>query len=108
MLRRSPTKERSDEVGLRGQLSHPESPGQHADRSEIAAYGEHETTIRARTAGQKQTRLTASQINELLAIRETGATIAELAMRFDIHRTTVMAHLKRNSPHPSPISMRPR
>ena len=93
------------EVGLRGQLSHPETPRQHADTSEIAADGEHETMIRAPTAGQKQTRLTASQIDELLATRAAGATITELAARFDIHRTTVMAHLKRNSPR-QPISMR--
>jgi DNA-binding CsgD family transcriptional regulator len=38
----------------------------------------------------------------MLARRAAGATIAELAMRFDIHRTTAIAHLKRNSPLPNP------
>ena len=107
MLRRSPTKERSDVVALKGQLSHPKNPGQRSGALEIAADSEHKTTIRTRTVGQKQTRLTASQINELLATRAAGATIAQLATRFDIHRTTVMAHLKRNNLLAQPISMRP-
>ncbi len=40
-LRRSPTKERSDEVGLIGQLSNPEWPGQGV---EVVAKSDHQTT----------------------------------------------------------------
>ncbi len=63
---------------------------------------EHRTTNRAIRERQKQTRLTASEIDHLLATRATGATIVQLAAQFDIHRPTVMAHLKRNKPLPHP------
>ncbi|MFW2381388.1 MAG: hypothetical protein ACN4GZ_06470 [Acidimicrobiales bacterium] len=45
--------------------------------------------------GQEQIRSTASEIDNVLAKRASGATIAELAIRFGILRTTVMAHVKR-------------
>ena len=89
-------------VGLRGQLSHPKTPVQGADPSQDAAESDDRPTKRGRTERQKQTRLTSPEIDELLARRAGGATIAELAALFVIHRTTVMAHLKRNIPLPSP------
>jgi len=95
-------------VGLRGQLSHPENPGRPSDTSRDVADGEHQNHHPCQTERQKQTRLTVSKIDELLATREAGATIAELAAQFNIHRTTVMAHLKRKQPAPQHISMRPR
>jgi DNA invertase Pin-like site-specific DNA recombinase len=44
---------------------------------------------------QEQTRLTQEQVSELIAMRERGVPIDELASVFDIHRTTVMTHLDR-------------
>jgi len=44
---------------------------------------------------QRQTRLTAQQVSELIARHERGARIDELAATFDVHRTTVMTHLDR-------------
>jgi DNA-directed RNA polymerase specialized sigma24 family protein len=40
-------------------------------------------------------KLSASQVDELVAGYEAGATIYQLAARFSIHRTTVSAHLHR-------------
>ena len=85
-------------VGVEGQLSDPKTPGQSSSPSTADTESDGQPTKRGRTALQKQTRLTVSQIDDLLARRAVGTTIAELATRFGIHRTTVMAHLKRNSP----------
>jgi DNA-directed RNA polymerase specialized sigma24 family protein len=46
---------------------------------------------------QKQTRLTPTQVDDLIERRVAGTTIADLAKRFGIHRTTVMAHLHRHA-----------
>jgi hypothetical protein len=86
---------------LEGQLSHPETPSQRPDTSTDTAEGDDQPTVRARPVLQKQSRLAASEVRDMLARRVAGATIAELATQFEIHRTTVMAHLKRNSPRRS-------
>lgn len=43
---------------------------------------------------QNQVRLTTEQTEQLRQARAEGATIAQLAERFGIHRTTVMNRLK--------------
>lgn len=45
---------------------------------------------------QVQIRLTKAEVDELVKARQGGALIKELAEQFGIHRTTVMAHLKRH------------
>jgi DNA-binding transcriptional ArsR family regulator len=45
---------------------------------------------------QVQHRLDPSQVAELVAGYQGGATIEDLAERFGVHRTTVMAHLDRS------------
>ena len=42
-----------------------------------------------------QRRLTFAEITALLAARHDGVTVDGLARRFGVHRTTVLAHLKR-------------
>jgi len=44
---------------------------------------------------QVQRRLDPSDVSALIGRRTAGATIEVLAMQFGIHRTTVLAHLKR-------------
>jgi hypothetical protein len=51
--------------------------------------------MRGRPGGQRQTRLKPAEVDELVHRRSDGATIAEVAGRFGIRRTTVMAHLRR-------------
>ena len=46
---------------------------------------------------QLQHRLKPDEIDQLVEARKAGATIKELAAKFEIHRTTVMEHLKRRS-----------
>lgn len=55
---------------------------------------------RPRTAStlQAQNRLSEAEIERLVAARTAGHTISELAGEFEIHRTTVMAHLERTNP----------
>jgi DNA-binding transcriptional ArsR family regulator len=45
---------------------------------------------------QVQHRLDPSRVAELVASYQDGATIDDLAERFGVHRTTVMAHLDRS------------
>lgn len=47
---------------------------------------------------QVQNRLSEAEIERLVSARSTGHTISDLAAEFAIHRTTVMAHLKRTKP----------
>lgn len=44
---------------------------------------------------QRQVRLTDGSVARLVASRRSGATIAEVAEDFRVHRTTVMAYLRR-------------
>ncbi len=88
---------RKGRVGLQGQLSHPETSSQRVLPSSAPPLSDKQPTKREKTARQKQIRLTAAEVTRLLDHRSRGATIVELAARFDIHRTTVMAHIKRNS-----------
>ena len=45
---------------------------------------------------QTQNRLTSEQITELIADYQARSTVLDLAEKFDIHRATVLKHLKRN------------
>jgi len=53
--------------------------------------------MRNRQRRQKPNRLSDAQIQSLLQRRSCRATISELTVRIAIHRTTVMAHIKRSS-----------
>jgi DNA-directed RNA polymerase specialized sigma24 family protein len=53
-----------------------------------------EQRLRARQR-QRQRRLTVEQTQQLIAEYEAGAGIKELAARWDLHRTTVAARLRR-------------
>ena len=44
---------------------------------------------------QRQTRLTASQVSELIELYSSGVSVVRLADKFQIHKTTVSAHLHR-------------
>jgi hypothetical protein len=44
---------------------------------------------------QTQRRLSAEQVDQLVAAYQAGKTVRELASQFDLHRTTVLAHLER-------------
>ncbi len=74
--------------------------GQNANQRNTDSSGEYdlEAAPKAliRNVKQRQVRLTETQIEQLLEERLSGSTINELAELFDIHRTTVMRHIKRN------------
>ncbi len=87
-----------------GQLSNPKTPGHSVAAFPDDAESGARTTQGCRTVRQQQTRLTPPQVDELLEQRAAGATIKELAERFGIHRTTVMAHFQRrrgDQPNPA-------
>lgn len=44
---------------------------------------------------QRQVRLTAAQVDELVAAYGAGSSVRELVEQFGVHRTTVLDHLKR-------------
>jgi hypothetical protein len=46
--------------------------------------------------GQTQIRLGPADIEQLIAAYAEGNSVLQLAVRFNIHRTTVLAHLERN------------
>jgi len=75
-------------VGLIAQLSNPGFllPSDSHERRKPA--GE-------RREQQQHVRLSASDLEALAKDRAPGLTIARLAERYGVHRTTVMAHLKR-------------
>ena len=50
---------------------------------------------RAAAKPQQQRRLTPVEVDKLVQERVDGQTIATLARQFGVHRTTVMAHLRR-------------
>lgn len=50
-----------------------------------------------RAVGMTQTFLSPTQVDELVARYEAGATLVELGERFSIHRRTAAAHLVRRS-----------
>ena len=50
-----------------------------------------------RAVGMAQTFLSPDQVDELVALHEAGATLAELGERFSVHRRTAAAHLVRRS-----------
>jgi lambda repressor-like predicted transcriptional regulator len=57
--------------------------------------GQRTDGARSTHARQVQRRLPPEAITELAAAYRAGATVPELAKRFRIHRTTVLAHLQR-------------
>jgi len=71
-------------------LTNPRFPSQadHAQEAEMAPY----VSVAPR---QRQYRLTTAEAQELVAARVAGATINDLADRFQVHRTTVMSHLSK-------------
>lgn len=79
-------------VDLIGQLSKPLSTLSPADQG--VEEGQTSPRVPTRTR-QVQVRLTSEQIEELVAAYGVGATVAALALRFQVHRTTVMAQLRR-------------
>jgi DNA-directed RNA polymerase specialized sigma24 family protein len=91
----------SEAVGLTARFSNPATAGHSVASSQNRAENGGRTTTSHQRVRQRQTRLPPPQIDDLVERRSAGATIAELAEFFDIHRTTVMAHLRRrtsNSP----------
>ncbi len=50
-----------------------------------------------RAVGMAQTFLSPTQVGELVALYQAGATLVELGKRFSVHRRTVAAHLIRRS-----------
>ena len=63
--------------------------------NERAFAGQREETGRSARTVQTQRRLTAEVIAQLAAAYQAGATVPELVNRFQVHRTTVLAHLER-------------
>ena len=62
---------------------------------EAARRGGEPVVHRVRRPRQVQQRLTQEEVDELVRDYETGATIGELAGRFQVHQHTVSAHLER-------------
>ncbi len=52
---------------------------------------------RPRNTQRRLNRLSEAQILEVIDARALGQTINEIAEQFEVHRTTVMRHLKRNA-----------
>ena len=82
-------------VGLIGLYSNPDWPERTRTESAEPTPDSDEPITERAAERQKQTRLTPPQIDELIHRRASGSTIEELAHSFGIHRTTVMAHLRR-------------
>jgi len=85
-------------VDLTGRLSNPELPGQSVEAPGDTTANGNSATASIHAANQRQTRLKQSEIEDLLQERASGASITDLASRFGIHHTTVMAHLHRTAP----------
>jgi len=76
-------------VGLTAQLSNPEF-------SVPMAEARRRRASQIMPVRQRQTRLVKSEVADLVCDRSKGATILELATRYGVHRTTVIAHLQRH------------
>jgi DNA-directed RNA polymerase specialized sigma24 family protein len=50
-----------------------------------------------RSIGMAQTLLSPQQVASVVALYEPGVSVSEVASRFDVHHTTVLAHLRRQS-----------
>ncbi|WP_245988237.1 hypothetical protein [[Pseudopropionibacterium] massiliense] len=50
-----------------------------------------------RAVGMTQTFLSSTQVDELVALYDAGATLVKLGERFGVHRRTAAAHLVRRS-----------
>jgi|1185.fasta_scaffold301550_1 transposase len=61
----------------------------------LAGQNDNRVSDRSRPSRQIQRHLSADDVLSVIAAYEQGATIDELATRFGVHRTTVMAHLER-------------
>ena len=57
--------------------------------------GEGPREEKGRLSNPTQRRLSPTDIDDLIAAYQVGATISQLAAEFDVHRTTVAAHLDR-------------
>ena len=51
--------------------------------------------LQGRRSGPAQRRLSPIDIDDLISTYQAGATISQLAVKFDVHRTTVAGHLDR-------------
>lgn len=72
---------------------------QRSDLAELAKLlerGGHRRTRRQVIQKQQQRRLRPGEAVELVAAYQGGATVGELARRFELHHTTVTAHLERH------------
>lgn len=78
-----------------GQLSNPEWPGHGVAASEGRAESVAGPTDRRGPGPQRQRRLNPAEVDQVVAEYESGAPMVELACRWNIHRTTVAAHLDR-------------
>jgi DNA-binding CsgD family transcriptional regulator len=79
-------------VDLLGRLS---NPGSEPVGSSVERVDPPTAAVESRTDHQVQRRLGVSEVNKMVDRREAGETIEQLAERFGVHRTTVMAHLRR-------------
>jgi hypothetical protein len=74
---------------------------EHSSNSEPVC-GDHDpvetSSLQPHQARQRQHRLSPDEVGQLLARRAAGSTILQLASEFGVHRTTVIAHLRRSTP----------
>jgi hypothetical protein len=75
-------------VGLIGQLSHLVEM---LENSPTCAW------TRSHNVRQRQNRLTASEVDDLVADYESGLSVRQTAYKHQVHRTTVMNWLKKRS-----------
>jgi hypothetical protein len=85
-------------VVLRGRLSNSSSQVRKLREAVAAEEGDRipVRVIRQPTPRQAQRRLSPEEVEHLVAGYQGGATVPELVVRFQIHRTTVFAHLERH------------
>ena len=90
-------------VGLMGQLSNPAADFTHACDQGLRGHERRKDVDAgaARRDGpgnrQAQRRLGRADVERLVAAYEEGNSVAQLVARFNVNRTTVLAHLDRNS-----------
>ena len=86
----------NSEVDLQGRLSNPHPPTLQVVTLLLAIIERPAPRTRSPKRRQVQHRLGDHAVADLVRRRQQGTTIDELAVLFEIHRTTVMAHLTRS------------
>ena len=81
-------------VVLAAQLSNPSWPAQ-TENPVTDRCDSHRWTTTESDELQRQVRLTEAKILELVEDYRSGMSVAKVAARYGIHRTTVLAHLER-------------